>query len=188
MRSFKGLGTKRVLWVLIGITLFWPAVAQANTAASMDLGIYVHHATGRLDRRYQAWADSSLEPVVSGRVEVFSARLCGGWFGCSTYNPGVAAIHADTRSTFLFEEGHLIDWMYLTRLERMAFARIWGVYGKPWNNSMEALRHGREDGLTADFGAAYRSCAEGRSAQGLAVGNAPPINLHNTCALIRRWL
>lgn len=121
---------------------------------------------------------------------MFSASLCGGWFGCSSFDPGldVAAIHADSRDTFMFEEGHLIDWEILTRAERMAFARIWGVYGKPWNNSWKAQREGREDGLTADFGAAYRACAEGQRAQGLAVGDAPPITLRNTCGLIRHWL
>lgn len=179
------------LTTVIG-SLAIPAGAQA-AGASMTFGIYVDHATGHIDQRYQAWAESSLEPVVSGRVQVFGAAFCGGWFGCSsfddpdTHGTGMG-IHADSRDTFMFEEGHLVDWQFLTRRERIAFARIWGVYGKPWNNSMRALRHGREDGLTADFGGAYRSCALGEHAQGLAIGDAPPILMRNTCALIRRWL
>lgn len=180
-----------LLLVIVGAA-FWTIINPAPAFAAdaqMTFGVYVNHATGRVDRRYEAWADSSREPVVSGRVQVFGAALCGGWFGCSTYDPHEgAAIHADSRETFLFEEGHLVDWERLTRRERMAFARIWGVYGSPWNNSIGALRRGREDGLTADFGGAYRVCAEGQHAQGLAIGDAPPITLRNTCALIRRWL
>lgn len=180
-----------VLVTTVGL-LAVPASAHA-AGASMTFGVYVDHATGRIDQRYQEWAESSREPVVSGRVQVFGAAFCGGWFGCSSFDDPATqgtgmGIHADSRDTFMFEEGHLVDWELLTRRERMAFARIWGVYGKPWNNDTRGDRPGREDGLTADFGAAYRACAEGQHVQGLAAGDAPPITLHNTCALIRRWL
>ncbi|HEY1568088.1 MAG TPA: hypothetical protein VGF68_13760, partial [Solirubrobacteraceae bacterium] len=60
-------------------------VARAASEARSAFGVYVDHATGRVDRRYQAWADSSLEPVVSGTVEVYGSSLCGGWFGCSSF-------------------------------------------------------------------------------------------------------
>jgi hypothetical protein len=181
----------RRLLLLGAIFLGLAAQAQASAGARMTFGFYVDHATGRIDQRYQMWASSSLEPVVSGTVQVHGAGLCGGWFGCSSYDPGAggAAIHADTRDTFLFEEGHLVDWEMLTGRDRRILAHVWGVYGKPWNNSpVLGQRRGDEDGLTADFGGAYRSCAEGDHAQGLAIGDAPVITLHNTCALIRRWL
>lgn len=166
------------------------ALATASTATATT---FVTRSGAIAAGPYASWAATSRVPTVPGRVQIWPAALCGGAPGCSEFYDaprGPAVLHAEGRGVFYFEMGHLFDYELLAWRERGTLARVWGVYGHPWSNSFAALQSGEEDGLAADFAAAYQFCAENGSAPGgeyVQAGLAPVIELRNTCSLIRRW-
>lgn len=172
---------KRFLMVLAA-SLFMAPAAHAAT--------FVNYGSGVTNGALTYWSSLSQEPEIPGQVVVYGSNICGGAAGCSGFYPAqnMAIIHAENRSIFDFEMGHLADYKMLTWDERGMLSHIWGVYGSPWNNSFAALQQGREDGLAADFAAAYEGCAEGQTTGNLQAGDAPAITLRNTCALIRQWV
>ena len=138
---------------------------------------------------WQRWTNDAKIPTIDGRTILMDASICQGALGCSEYYPAdrTAILHATNRQTLYFELGHLFDYEVLTWHDRGVLSLTWGTHGDPWNNSFSALQQGREDGLTADFAAAYQACALGENFGGLASGDAPVIQTHDTCTLIRRF-
>lgn len=168
----------RMIGALVGAVLAFAAPAHA---------VLVTPQGKPVGGMYQRWVNQSRMPTVNGAVEMMGATICQGAAGCSDYYPGArtAVLHATDRSTLYFELGHLYDFENLTWRERGRLARVWGVKGHPWRDSISALNAGREDGLEVDFAAAYEACALGKTVTGLAAGDAPAIQMRDTCALIR---
>lgn len=175
---------------LVGTTSALLALLLALVFSASALGtIFVQHNGHPVRPVFDRWAAQSQVPLVPGVVQLWPASLCGGADGCSEYytdtHPKAAIMHVSGRYTFYFEMGHLFDSEVLTWQTRGTLAHIWGVYGSHWNDSWKALSLGLEDGLTADFAAAYAACAEGQGFGGLQSGFAASIQMRSTCDYIR---
>jgi hypothetical protein len=145
------------------------------------------HAVGG---HWQRWVAQAHVPTPAVRVVLASSRICDipgvqASQACSG-GPDPYELAAYDRWSLYFELGHIYDMATLTSVERARLARLWGQPHARWDDSTAELDRGREDGLTVDFAAAYATCAVGRAPTGLQCGDAPPITMRNTCAVIRR--
>ena len=148
----------------------------------------------------QAWANESHTPTISRSLPVVSqGTFCPEATGCSLGDPRFTAsfaIAVTDRDSLYFELGHQFDWQYLTVRDRRSLARFWSVPHARWWDSLESLQQGTEDGLEADFAAAYDDCAwgdyeiAGIAAQSPVAALQPPVIYpktdSGTCKFIRR--
>lgn len=160
---------------------------------------------GKIGGKWQEWVFDARVPAPALRVRFsLNVRQCidGDHPGtpippaCSWPDPFSVAVQPGfgARDSLYFELGHIFDWTYLTGWDRQYLADHWGDLGQPWDDSLQAILTGQEDGLEAIFALVYADCAWGRNDQGqwlYAIDNPP---LHeatahitiDTCAFIRQ--
>lgn len=177
---------KLILAAVWCLALMAGTTVASGTAEAVSL---VTPQGGPVGGSWQRWANEAKVPTVNATVVMMPASFCdipgvAQASGCSNTTPPWA-LYASGHDVLYFELGHIFDANRLTWSERGQFAHVWGVYGHPWADSTKALMAGQEDGLMVDFAAAYESCALGWHSGGLQAGEAPTIQMGNTCALIR---
>lgn len=150
--------------------------------------------------KWQRWANAARVPTVRGSLpfSTDASDLCGGARGCSWGWPGSgtsALSVASDRDSLYFELGHIFDWRYLTRRDRRWLATFWGVPRAHWFDTERSVNAHSEDGLEADFAAAYASCAQGHGFDVIGLFASPgvpvapaihPRTERGTCTFIRR--
>jgi hypothetical protein len=117
------------------------ALAALSVSAGVGFATTLVPARGqdpRGLRQLQRWVDRSRVPTPRGRVVVWlTDRGCGSSAAC-VYRPRpVIVFYAGERDRaahyeFMHELGHVVDLLYLSRRERVAFKRIMGVERRPW--------------------------------------------------------